>query len=75
MNKSTKIFVSPSEEGWRVKKVGSKRADSIFDLQSEAIARAIDFSKNQNAELCVQGLNGRIRIKNSYGNDSFPPKG
>ena len=30
---------------------------------------------NQKSELVIHGRDGRIRGKDSYGNDSFPPRG
>ncbi|WP_407929218.1 DUF2188 domain-containing protein [Agrilactobacillus fermenti] len=31
-------------------------------------------AKNQSSELIVQNKNGQIGMKNSYGNDPFPPR-
>ena len=30
--------------------------------------------KNQHSELLIHGRNGKIRSKDSYGNDNCPPK-
>ncbi|HNO42869.1 MAG TPA: DUF2188 domain-containing protein [Ottowia sp.] len=30
---------------------------------------------NQQSEMLIQGRNGQIRERNSYGDDLFPPKG
>lgn len=43
--------------------------------KAEAIAIAREISINSNSELFIHGTDGRIREKNSYGNDSYPPKG
>ena len=40
-----------------------------------AIAAAREIARNQKSELVIHGRDGRIREKDSYGNDSFPPKG
>jgi uncharacterized protein YdaT len=69
------VWVSPNEEGWRVKSAGAERAAGIFDTKAEAVERAREIAINQNAELFVQNSNGQIGWKNSYGDDSFPPKG
>ena len=38
-------------------------------------ARARDIAINQQSEMLIQGRNGQIRERNSYGDDPFPPKG
>jgi len=61
--------------GWAVKGAGNSRATKVVDTQAEAIAIARGIAINQQSELVIHGRNGRIREKNSYGNDEFPPKG
>lgn len=73
--KSKLIFVSPGDDEWRVKRANVGRAAGTFPKQAQAIERAIEIAKNNRLELAVQGRDGRIRIKNSYGRDSFPPRG
>ena len=46
-----------------------------LDTQKEAIAKAREIAINQKSELFIHGENGRIRERNSYGNDPYPPKG
>ncbi len=62
-------------EGWAVRKSGSDRVTAVFDTQKEAIDRAREISKNQETEMFIHGRDGRIRERDSFGNDSFPPKG
>ena len=52
---------------------GNNRDTAVFSTQSEAIARAREIAINQKSELIIQGRNGRIRSKDSYGNDPCPP--
>jgi hypothetical protein len=47
----------------------------VHATQAEAIAAATQIAKNQKTELYIHGRDGRIREKNSFGADSFPPKG
>ncbi|MEC1722823.1 DUF2188 domain-containing protein [Schinkia azotoformans] len=61
--------------GFQVKGAGNSRATKIFDTQREAIAYGRGIAKNQQSELVIHNLKGRIREKNSYGNDSYPPRG
>lgn len=57
------------------KGAGNKKATVVTTTQKEAIKIATSIAKNQKSELVIHGANGRIRAKNSYGNDSFPPEG
>lgn len=74
MAKVTQHVVKTVDGGWAVKKGGSSRATKVFNTQSEAIVRGREIAKSQKAEFYVHGTDGRIREKNSYGNDPFPPK-
>lgn len=61
--------------GWAVKPEGGQRASSVHRTQQEAIEAGRELARNQKSELLVHGRNGRIRARDSYGNDPFPPKG
>ena len=68
--------VTPLSNGrWQVLGEGNKKATLITDTQAEAIARAREIARNQESELFIHGKNGRIRERDSYGNDPHPPKG
>lgn len=67
-------WVSPRDNGWGVRGEGNSRDTQRFDTQAEAIARAREIAINQRSEVIVQGRNGQIRSKDSYGNDPFPPR-
>ncbi|MGY4801345.1 DUF2188 domain-containing protein [Teichococcus aerofrigidensis] len=67
--------VVPHEDGWAVRGAGSQRATAVFDTQREAIDRAREISRNQDSELLIHGRNGRIRERDSNGNDPTPPRG
>lgn len=60
---------------WQVKGEGNTKATAIYPTQREARDKAIEIAKNQNSEILVHGRDGKIRERNSYGNDPFPPKG
>lgn len=64
-----------SDGKWQVKGAGNSRATAVTRTQKEAISIATNIARNQKSELLIHGCNGRIREKNSYGNDSYPPKG
>ena len=52
----------------------NQRDTKIFDCQSDAAAYARDIAINQKSEVIIQGRNGQIRSKDSYGNDPCPPR-
>jgi hypothetical protein len=70
-------WVVPIKGGdqWGVRGEGNGRITSIHDTQRDAIDRARGIAVNQQSELLIQGRNGQIRERNSYGDDPFPPKG
>lgn len=67
--------VVPHDDGWAVRGAGSQRASSVHRTQKEAINAGRDIARNQGTELLVHGRDGRIRERDSHGNDPYPPKG
>lgn len=67
-------WVSPRNGRWAVKGEGNCRDTKLFDTQKEAISFARGIAINQKSELIVQGQNGQIRSKDSFGNDPCPPR-
>lgn len=68
--------VTPHPEGgWQVKGAGNYKATKRTDTQAEAIRIAREIAANQKSELVIHNREGRIRQKNSHGNDPFPPQG
>lgn len=63
------------DDGWAVRGAGNSRDTVHTDTQREAIERAREIAQNQGSEVVIHGTDGKIREKNSYGNDPFPPKG
>lgn len=60
---------------WQVKSEGAERAYRVAPTQSQAIDIARSVSRNQKSELYIHRPNGRIRARDSYGNDPYPPRG
>lgn len=69
------IHITPHREGWQVKKAGAQKASKVCSTQKECIEYGIKQAKIEKSELYIHNKEGRIRAKNSYGNDPFPPKG
>ena len=67
--------VVPHQDGWAVKGEGNQRATSVHDTQQEAVNAAREIARHQQAEVVIHRPDGRIRDKDSHGNDPFPPKG
>lgn len=67
--------VVPAGDKWGVRGAGNSRLTQTFDTQREAINAARETAINQSSEVIIHGTNGRIRERNSYGNDPFPPRG
>jgi len=68
------IWVVKHPEGWAVKSEGNKRATNVTKTQREAIEIGREFAKKHASELIIQSREGKIRSKDSYGNDPNPPK-
>ncbi|MCK2147551.1 DUF2188 domain-containing protein [Marinobacter alexandrii] len=60
---------------WAVRGEGNTRDTSHHSSQSEAAAAAREIARRQKSEVLIHGRDGRIRERDSYGNDPFPPKG
>lgn len=68
-------WVVNNEDGWAVRGENNSRVTAVFRTQEEARLKAVGIAKNQQSEVIIQNREGKIRQKNSYGNDPFPPKG
>ncbi|HCF61740.1 MAG TPA: hypothetical protein DFS52_27555 [Myxococcales bacterium] len=69
------VWVTPSHEGWKVKTEGADRAAKVFERQSDAIDHARGMAQARRSELFVQGRDGRIRERDSHGQDPRNRKG
>lgn len=67
-------WVTIHPKGWAIKGEGNKRATKVTKTQKEAIDIAKKIAENQKSELYIQNREGKIRSKDSYGNDPCPPK-
>lgn len=67
--------VVPHGDEWAVRGAGNDRVTSVHSTQAEAIDRAREIARNQESEMVIHRPDGRIRDKDSYGRDTYPPRG
>ena len=76
MRKTKEYHITKRPDGnWQYKEIHNTRATGVTATQTKAFEAARAVAIKQRAEVVIHGENGRIREKNSYGNDPFPPKG
>ncbi|MFN0133329.1 MAG: DUF2188 domain-containing protein [Phycisphaerales bacterium] len=73
MGKKNVIVGPQSGGGWKVT-VGATKV-SNHRTQQAAINAAKPIARGQRSELSIQGENGKVREKFSYGPDPHPPRG
>jgi len=57
------------QDGWAIKGAGNSKATKVIPTQGEAIKVAVGIAKHQHSEVVIHGRDGKIRDKDSYGND------
>ena len=72
---SKNVHIVPHPDGWAVKIEGNDRATSVHRTQEQAVDAGRDRAQRDECEILIHGENGRIRERDSYGSDPFPPKG
>lgn len=69
------LHVVQNGKSWLVKAEKTTQPVSRHYTQENAIAKATAIAKTDHTEVIIHGRDGRIRERNSFGNDPFPPKG
>lgn len=67
-------YVVPKGNGWAVRSEGSSRISSQHRTQAAAIRQGRSNAIRNGSELTIQGRDGRIRDRDSFGSDPCPPK-
>lgn len=76
MTQKRDVHVTPRSDGrWNVSREGSERASSVHDTQAAAASRGRQSARADEVEFFLHARNGRIRERDSYGTDPYPPKG
>ncbi len=68
------VWIAKDGDDWVVRREGSDRASSRHDTQREALDAGRPTAKRDRVEMIWQGQDGKIKGRNSYGNDPHPPK-
>lgn len=66
--------VVPYGTDWAVRGEGNSRVTSVHDTQTEAYEVARQIAINNRSEVVIHRPDGKIRDKDSFGRDPFPPK-
>lgn len=67
--------VKGNNGGWQVRLEGSTRAQSRHDTQSEAAKTGREIARRNQSELLIQGRDGKIRERSTFGHDPRRTKG
>jgi hypothetical protein len=70
------ISVEPRPDGgWAVQNDGTKRASRVMDRKGDAVSRARQQARREQAALVIKDGRGRIQSKDSHGHDPRRSKG
>ena len=68
------VHVVQRENGWAVVKEKAERDSSHHRTQADAIEAGKKAAQSERSELVIHGRDGKIRDKDSFGHDPFPPR-
>lgn len=74
MSKKDVHVVTHPDRGWATRTPGSERVGGTYSSQADAIAAGRKQAERNRSELVIHGRDGKIRDKDSFGNDPCPPK-
>ena len=76
MPNENNYWTQPRSDGqWESIQEGARRATKVTDTQAEAWEDSRQRAREKRGEAFLKGRDGKIRERNSYGNDPHPPKG
>lgn len=69
------VHVTKRSDGqWAVITAGKDKAASLHDTQGKAIDAGRPIAERNRSDLVIHDRDNRIRDRDSYGNDPFPPR-
>lgn len=69
------VHVVHSQGEWKVRREGSLRASRVFGTKSAAVGYGKKIGREDQVELYIHNMDGRISGRSSFGKDPFPPRG
>ena len=75
MGKRPEVHTVRHGGGWANRRAGSDRVSKVFPTKKEAQQAGRATARREGTEHVIHNRGGKISEKNSYGNDSHPPKG
>ena len=75
MSDKKNYWTTKHPEGWATRAEGASRASGVSRTQSEAWERTKELARKSGGEAYLQGKNGQIRERNTYGYDPEKTKG
>lgn len=63
-----------SDGKWESKREGGERASKVTETQAEAWIHSKSKARELGGEAFLKGRDGKIRERNTYGKDPYPPK-
>ena len=63
------VHIVQRDNGWGTLREGGRRATQVYNTQAQAIQAGRQMARQEQGELLIHGENGRIRARDSYGND------
>ena len=72
--KNQHLVPHPPTGGWAIKGEKNDRYTAITDTKAQAVKIGREIAKNQQSEFNIQGKDGKIQDKDSFGGDPNPPK-
>ena len=75
-NKNPGVHITPRDDGrWSVIRDGAERSSSVHDTQADATAAGRNTARREETELYIHGRDAITRLRDSYANDPYPPRG
>lgn len=75
MAKKPPVHTVPHGDGWANRREGAGRVSKTFPTKVEAQRAGREAARNEHTEHVIHKQDGTIGEKNSYGGDTFPPRG
>jgi uncharacterized protein YdaT len=66
--------VVPYGDKWAVRREGNTKVSAVYDTKKVAVSNARHIASSTSSEVVIHCSDGRIRSKDTYGIDYFPPR-